>query len=112
MNEHVFQSLLVLAGVLLAGIPVGLQRWKRDLIAEGKRKQIEESRDLAITNEAKERGKLEARVDRLKEDIDGVAEMARKRFGKLEKKDTALETFVTGKMPRASGENDAVTSRG
>ncbi len=114
MNEHLFQFLLVLAGVILGAIvgavPGAIRGWKKDLIADGAKKQLELSRDAALANEAKERGKLEARLEGLEQDIQGVADMARARFAKLEKKDTAIETLVTGKMPRVSGENEAVAS--
>jgi hypothetical protein len=110
VSEHLFQVLLLLAGAVVGTVvgfvPGYVRRMKRELKAEGRREQLDESRDLALTNEAKERGKLERRVDELEGDLQGVADMARARFEKLEKKDTALETFVTGKMPRASGESE------
>lgn len=103
MNEHTFQFLLVLAGTLFgalaAGLPVWLKGWKRELVAKGKSEQLELSRDAALLNEAKERGKLEARVEKSEKDINGVAKSLSLRIAELESHTTAIEVNVTGKLP-------------
>jgi phage terminase Nu1 subunit (DNA packaging protein) len=109
MNEHLFQVLLFLGGALVAFVPAYIRRRKRELKAEGKREQLEESRDLALTNEAKERGKLEQRIEKLETDLNNVAKATSIRIGNIEKKGAALETFVTGQLPRLSGESGVVS---
>jgi hypothetical protein len=120
MNEHLFQVILLVAGALVGAIVSevrsSIKGARRDadrrLRAAEREAKEEGARAIALQEMAKSIGKLELRAGELEEDIHGVAEMARGRFEKLEKKDTALETFVTGKMPRVSGESGAVGTRG
>jgi hypothetical protein len=115
MSEHLFQVLLLLVGSAVGAIATGTPGWirrrKKELIAEGARIEKENTRDAAIANETKERGKLEQRVDDVEEDINNVAKGNRilydaleKRVAAIDKKGSNLEVYVTGKMPRVSGE--------
>ena len=107
MTDRLFDFGYVVIGALLASLYPAYRNWRSDAKAEGAA-----SADLQTL--AKTVGRLEQRADDQERDIAGVATAGRalherheKRIVRLEKRDAVMETAVTGKMPRASGENEA-----
>jgi uncharacterized protein (DUF4213/DUF364 family) len=100
MKNVVFTAVGAAAATAVAAIPTAWKRLRKDIGDEAVRRQTE----IAM---AEKLGAQGVRIDGLQDDLNGVAAMVRKRFEKLEKKDTALETLLTGELPRISGESEA-----
>jgi hypothetical protein len=103
LNPDVKNALWIVLGAVAAtavgSIPKAWKGLKKEIGDEAVHREAE----FAM---AKDIGALGVQLRDLKEDIDGVAKMSRTRFAKLEKKDTALETMLTGELPRITGETE------
>jgi hypothetical protein len=117
-----FTILGAIAATAVGAIPKAWKGWKQDIGDEALHRDAE--RKMAL-----ELGAQSQRIADLMEDLQGVAEMVRlrfekldkrleKRFARLEKEDLALKGFVTKELPkiededtgeRTSGEQLAVT---
>jgi hypothetical protein len=122
LKNAMFTVLGAIAATAIGAIPKAWKGMRKDIGDEAVRRQQE-------ILEAEKRARVELRVEQLTEDLQGVADMTRirfekldkrleKRFARLEKEDLALKGFVTKELPkiededtgeRTSGEQLAVT---
>jgi len=101
-----------IAAAVIGAIPRAWRGFKKDIGDEALHRDAE-------LKMAKELGTQSQRITDLAGDLHGVAEMVRKRFEeadkkldrrfeKLKMKDTALETLLTGELPRITDETEAI----
>jgi len=99
-------------GVIVAAIlaiPGKWKSWKKEIADEALHRDAEMKLSLEV-------GAQKQRIDDWESDLQGVADMVReqfkklnerleKRFARLEKKDAVIETMLTGEIPKFEGDS-------
>lgn len=108
--DHLFDFLFVVVGAFMASLYPAFRNWRGDVKEEGASAKEQQTMAKAVA-------RLELLAEQHKADIDGVAEANRilvgrvnKRIDRLKEKGAAIETAVTGRLPRVSGEGEEITN--